>query len=112
MFLMFSLGIVFFRIMPTFLALERKTQARGNGPPELSYNDRACGFLLFLFIICPGKADNCLAVMSAVINLADDNSRKTCAVCKAGGTAFPPRINHIDLHFAFFVMHACFVMHA
>lgn len=89
-FIMFSLGSVFFRIMPTFLASERKTQARGNGPPEFSYNDRACGFLLFLFIICPGKADNCLAVMSAVINLADDNSRKTCAVCKAGGTAFPP----------------------
>lgn len=50
-----------------------------------SYN-RVCRFLSFLFIICPGKADNCLAVISGVINLDDDNRRKTCAVCEAGGT--------------------------
>lgn len=50
-----------------------------------SYN-RVCGFLSFLFIICPGKADNRLAVISGVINLDDDNRRKTCAVCEAGGT--------------------------
>lgn len=50
-----------------------------------TYN-RVCGFLSFLFIICPGKADNCLAVISGIINLDDDNRRKTCAVCEAGGT--------------------------
>lgn len=50
-----------------------------------TYN-RVCGFLSLLFIICPGKADNCLAVISGVINLDDDNRRKTCAVCEAGGT--------------------------
>lgn len=58
-----------------------------------SYN-RVCGFLSFLFIICPGKADNCLAVISSVINLGDDNRRKTCAVCEAGGTLLQHHMPH------------------
>lgn len=58
-----------------------------------SYN-RVCGFLSFLFIICPGKADNCLAVISGIINLDDDNRRKTCAVCEAGGTLLQHHMHH------------------
>lgn len=58
-----------------------------------SYN-RVYGFLLFLFIICPGKADNYLAVISGVINLDDDNRRKTCAVCEAGGTLLQHHMHH------------------
>lgn len=58
-----------------------------------SYN-RVCGFLSILFIICPGKADNCLAVISGVINLDNDNRRKTCAVREAGGTLLQHHMDH------------------
>lgn len=42
---------------------------------------RACGFLLLLFIICAGRVDNRLRVMSGTCGLGRDNSRKTCVVC-------------------------------
>lgn len=83
--------------MPTFLSLKKKRKKK-NGENNSSFcgvtESRACGFLLFLFIICPGKADNRLAVMSAVINLLNDNTRKECAVCRPGQTAFPPKPPH------------------
>lgn len=99
-----SLCNMFFRTMPTFLARESSARERTTRA-RLQWEGVWISFVSFYNL--SRKSWQLPGCNESVINLADDNSRKTCAVCKAGETAFPPRINHADLRFAFFVVRAC-----